>query len=145
MSKIVGNMLNYYDRAQVASLGQRVVRNNVITANIANAETPGFRSLSYGFEEQLGELLDSATNEENARVKVTNSKHLISAFANAAGEMQPDVYVTPTETIPEDGNTVDVDKEMAALSQNQILYRTAVELINRKLATIRYAITGGGR
>jgi flagellar basal-body rod protein FlgB len=38
---------------------------------------------------------------------------------------------------------VDIDTEMAQFSENQILYRAAVESLNRKLGMLRYAISGG--
>jgi flagellar basal-body rod protein FlgB len=124
------------------SLNQRMTRNNVISSNVANAETPGYLALGYDFEEQL----QAASNaNEPIGMKVSNGKHLRNQFTQADNTMSPDVFVKPTESIPQDGNTVDMDKEMAALAENQITYRAAVELLNRKVGMIRYAITTGGR
>jgi flagellar basal-body rod protein FlgB len=64
-------------------------------------------------------------------------------FTQTDGTIKPDVYVRPTESVDEDGNTVDMDTEMAQLAQNQILFKTAVETLNRKIGTLRYAINGG--
>ena len=55
----------------------------------------------------------------------------------------PEVFVRPTESVGQDGNTVDVDEEMGRLAQNQIMYRSAVELLNRKIGTLKYAISAG--
>ena len=133
-------LLNFADRLQIASLNQRTARNDVITANIANSETPGYRALGLDFEEQLQDI--ASTNKELG-LKTSDSKHLKSQFVGMDGVMSPEVYVVPTETIPEDGNTVDVDAQMSALAENQILYRATVELINKKIGALRYAITGG--
>ena len=133
-------LLNFSDRLQIASLNQRMARNDVITANIANSETPGYRALGLDFEEQLQDI--AGTNKELG-LKTSSDKHLKSQFAGVDGSFSPEVYVVPTETIPEDGNTVDVDAQMAQLAENQILYRATVDLINRKIGSIRYAITGG--
>ncbi len=124
------------------SLNQRLVRQKVITANVANAETPGFRALGYDFEEQLQA---ASGTDDPFPMKATNPKHFRDDLTQADGTIEPDVYVRPQESITEDGNTVDVDKEMAELAQNQILYRSAVELINKKIGLVRYAITSGGR
>jgi flagellar basal-body rod protein FlgB len=142
MNNLVGGIFNFSDRLQMQALNQRSVRNDVIAANIANAETPGFLALGYDFEEQLSM---AARSNVQTGVKVTNPLHLRNEFTQADGTMTPDVHVRPTETIPNDGNTVDLDKEMAASAENQILFRAAVELLNRKVGTIRYAITNGGR
>ncbi len=136
------SLFNQSDRLQVSSLNQRLKRNNVITANIANSETPGYRALGYDFEKQLSEF---AGNSDDIPMKVTDSRHIRGPHTQADGTLRPDVFVRPTESVSHDGNTVDVDKEMAGLAQNQILYRSAVELINRKIGTLRYAISGGTR
>ncbi len=140
MSSIIGGLFNFSDRLQIESLGQRNRRSEVISANIANAETPGYRAFGYDFEKQLQDL--SKANIASP-VKVSDPRHLRNAFTRADGTLTPEVYVRPTESVDEDGNTVDMDAEMAQLAQNQILFKTAVETLNRKIGTLRYAINGG--
>jgi flagellar basal-body rod protein FlgB len=36
-----------------------------------------------------------------------------------------------------------MEREMSELSKNQILYRTSIEALNRKLGVLKYAINGG--
>ena len=140
MSSLVGGIFTKQDRLAMSSLDQRLKRGQVIGANIANAETPGYRALGYDFEQQL----QAKSNlEDGVRMRVSNPRHLKNSFTKADGTITPDVYVRPTESVGEDGNTVDVDVEMANMAQNQILYRTATELINRKVGMLRYAINGG--
>ena len=112
----------------------------MISSNIANSETPGFRAIGYDFEEQLQAL---SRIDRRAPLKVRDDRHLRNQFTRASGEIEPDVYVQPTESVSEDGNTVDVDSEMARMAKNQILFRSAVEMLNRKIGMIRYAINGG--
>jgi flagellar basal-body rod protein FlgB len=56
-----------------------------------------------------------------------------------------DVYDNPEINITNDGNTVDLEREMASLAENTILYKAALQLINRKLGALKYAVTEGGR
>lgn len=140
MSDKVSGIFNFADRLQMAALSQRATRAKVITSNIANAETPGFRALGYDFEKQLQA---AAGTDEPLQMRTTSAAHLRNRYAGADGSLSPDVYVRPTESVGQDGNTVDVDVEMGEMAKNEILYRSAVEIINRKLATIRYAINGG--
>jgi len=142
MSNLVGGLFNFSDRLQMQTLGQRLTRNNVISSNIANAETPGFRAIGYSFEDQLKSVSQVS---KDLPTQVSSDRHLKNSFTQADGTITPDVFVRPSESIPEDGNTVDIDAEMGKLAENQILYRSAVELLNRKIGTIRYAITAGGR
>ena len=140
MSNVIGGIFNFSDKIQMESLSQRSRRNEVITGNIANAETPGYRAFGYDFEKQLQDL---ASSKEAVGVKTTDPRHLKNNFTSADGKIKPDVYVRPSESVDEDGNTVDMDAEMSQLAQNQILFRTAVETLNRKIGTLKYAINGG--
>ena len=101
MSNSITNIFNKSDLIQIKSLSHRVNRNNIINANIANAETPKYRSLNYDFEAQLQEL-----NNGNDLNSVMNKN------------IQPHIYFTPSESVNDDGNNVDVDGEMSKLAQN---------------------------
>jgi flagellar basal-body rod protein FlgB len=140
MSNVIGGIFNFSDKIQMESLSQRSRRNEIITGNIANAETPGYRAFGYDFEKQLQDL---AASKEAVGVKTTDPRHFKNNFTSADGKIKPDVYVRPSESVDEDGNTVDMDSEMSQLAQNQILFRTAVETLNRKIGTLKYAINGG--
>jgi flagellar basal-body rod protein FlgB len=108
MSSIVGGIFNFSDKLQMESLTQRNRRSEVITSNIANAETPGYRAFGYDFEKQLQSL---AKTNEPIGVKVSDPRHLRNNFTKADGSITPEVYVRPTESVDEDGNTVDMDGE----------------------------------
>lgn len=140
MSAITSGIFNFADKVNMTALSHRDKRNQVLSSNIANAETPGYRALGYDFESQLQTV---AKVNDALPVKVSHPRHMRHQFATADGRIKPDVYIRPTESVGEDGNTVDLDKEMASLAQNQILFRTAVELLNRKIGTLKYAINGG--
>ena len=140
MNNLVGGIFSFADRVKMESLNQRLTRNKVVTGNIANAETPGFRALGYDFEKQLQAIADDS---QPFPMKATDPKHYISNHVRSDGTMEPDVHIRPTESVSHDGNTVDVDGEMSKLAKNQILYRATVDLLNRKVGIIRYAITGG--
>ncbi len=139
---LIGGMFTRGDYIKMGALNERLERQHVINANVANAETPGYRAIGYDFEEQLQALSGS---EDNVPMKASDPKHYINGMAEAGGGFTPEVYVRPTESIGEDGNTVDVDQEMAQLAENQILYRATVELINKKIGTLKYAISNGGQ
>lgn len=131
-------MSNLFDKttnALATSLAMRQLRHNVTTANIANAETPGYHAKKVDFEEALGRALDL----DGLRGMSTSSGDHISVGGPSAA-VRPDVYENPEGAINNDGNTVDLEKEMSALSENAILYKTALQLINKKMAALKYAI-----
>ena len=56
-----------------------------------------------------------------------------------------DVYDNPEGNVSNDQNAVDLEREMSNLQENTILYKAAMQLMNKKLASMRYAITEGGK
>ncbi|MBP6218411.1 MAG: flagellar basal body rod protein FlgB [Oligoflexales bacterium] len=141
MSSSLLDIFNFSDRLQMASLEQRLTRSQVLHSNIANAETPGYRALSYDFEKELQSVAELA--EQGSGLKVTKAMHFKQTGVSAEGKIDPRVSVRPSESVGNDGNTVDVDKEMSLLAQNQLLYRSVVESLNRKIGILKYAINGG--
>lgn len=140
MSLLTGGLVTFEDSVAAYTLNQRSVRTNVLVSNIANSETPGYRSIGYEFEKQLDSLVRAGDKDA---LRVTDPRHQRSHFALSNGKIKPDVFVRPTESVPQDGNTVDLDQEMARLAENQLRYRGTVELLNRKFGILRYAINGG--
>ena len=100
----------------------------------------GYRALGYEFEKALGENF-----EPSMRLKTSHEKHIGANDSSGLSTSKADVFIRPERSIGEDGNTVNVDKEMAKLFQNQILYRSSSELLNRKIGLLKYAISEGGR
>ncbi|SMF69467.1 flagellar basal body rod protein FlgB [Pseudobacteriovorax antillogorgiicola] len=141
MSQLAG-VFNFSDAIKMEALNQRLTRQHVLTSNIANSETPGYRALGFDFEKQLQAIADGG---DPFPMKASSSKHFMNGHTEADGTIYPDVFVRPTESVGQDGNTVDIDDEMSKLSKNQILYRATVELVNRKIGTLKYAISAGGR
>ncbi len=82
---------------------------------------------------------------ENLRgVSVTHNDHFPISGSGPA-KVRPDIYENPEGAINNDGNTVDLEREMTALTENNILYKSALQLINKKMAALKYAATEGGR
>lgn len=120
-------MSNLFDKttdALAASLRMRQIRHNVTTSNIANAETPQYQAKKVDFENALASALDNPALDASQSI----SKVTAEVFDN------PDVAVN------NDGNTVDLEKEMSALAENSILYKSALQLINKKMAAVKYAL-----
>jgi len=124
-----------------ATINFRSLRQNVTAANIANAETPGYKAKVVDFEEALGRAIDL---EGWTKETATDPEHMIIG-PGAISRSRADVYDNPDVNVSNDGNTVDMEKEMATLQENSILYKAALNLINKKLGALRYAATDGGR
>ncbi len=123
--------------ALATAIRLRQIRHNVTSSNIANAETPGFKAKKVDFEEALASALDL---DGTASLATSHGEH----FATGATiNPQAEIYDNPDVAVNNDGNTVDMEKEMAALAENSMLYKTALQLINKKMAAMKYAIAEG--
>jgi len=120
------------------SLNMRQMRHSVTAANIANAETPGYHAKKVDFEDALARAIDL----DGLRGMSTSSSEHITV-GGASAKVRPEIYENPDVAVNGDGNTVDLEKEMSALSENTIMYRAALQLINKKLAALKYAATEG--
>ncbi|WP_163339239.1 flagellar basal body rod protein FlgB [Desulfopila sp. IMCC35008] len=111
----------------------------VIASNIANAETPGYSPAKFTFDDELkmavgnkGELPLSQSHHAHIPIGPTD----ISAISGT-------ITITEDQTGIGDENGVKVDDEMLALSENQILYEAAAQLLKKKLSMISYVVSGG--
>jgi flagellar basal-body rod protein FlgB len=120
------------------ALTMRQLKQNVTTANIANAETPGYQAKKLDFEGALERALDL----DGLRGMSTSNENHITVGGQTA-KVKPDIYNNPEGAVSNDGNTVDLEKEMATLSENAIMYKAALNLINKKLAALKYAASDG--
>jgi flagellar basal-body rod protein FlgB len=128
-------------RALGASLNLRQLRNNVISSNIANAETPGYQAKKLDFEDALTRALDL---EGLGQLDGMKPEHFPTG-PGAISRLKADVYENPDVSVNNDGNTVDLEREMTALAENSVMYKAAIQLINKKMASLKYAATDGGR
>jgi len=121
------------------TLNMRLMKQNLISSNIANAETPGYHAKKLDFEQALSRALDI----DGLRGMSTSSdEHFVVGGGSMQG-VRPDIYENPEGAINNDGNTVDLEREMSNLTENSIMYKAALQLINKKMAALRYAITEG--
>ena len=115
-------------------------RHNVISNNIANVDTPGFKRTDVLFEDQLKKALNTDSIEGNR----TDSRH-ISIGKQDLGEIKPNMVTDESTSYRIDGNNVDIDNEMAKLAKNQLMYDALAQKISSEFSKMRYVISDGRR
>ncbi|MDX2469889.1 MAG: flagellar basal body rod protein FlgB [SAR324 cluster bacterium] len=117
-------------------------RQALITSNIANRETPGYRAQDLMFEKALTRALHS---DKPGTLKTTDPRHF-DGIKREPLELVEGEQINSFNPDPRmDGNTVILDKEMAKLAQNQLQFQAQVRAINWKMKNLKSAITEGGR
>lgn len=120
------------------ALNLRLMQQNVTSANIANADTPGYKAKAVEFE---GALRDALNVGGRLRAEGTSAGHIVHS---AEDPIDPEIYDVPNGVESLDGNTVDRSAEMAKLAENQLLFDASAEMLKRKLGMLKYAVSEGG-
>jgi flagellar basal-body rod protein FlgB len=121
LDSIVDTMKSVLDRSSV--------RAGVVASNLANIDTPGYRAMDVSFDEAL--------NDAGLAPMRTDAQHLAGGGLPHGGR----THEVPSTRIRNDGNTVDIDKQMTLLAKLQGRYTTASQLIRKRFGLLIYTIT----
>jgi len=108
-------------------------RQLVISSNVAHLDTPGFAPSDVNFEAALSQAGGSKS------VAQTHKGHLSLGGGDAS---------IPTEESPDkvaslNGNSVDLDTQMARMGQNGVSFQANIKAVSKKLAILKYAASEG--
>ena len=103
-----------------------VLRQEALAANLANAETPGYRrvDVTRDFEAAFQDALKGGDTSKMKQMKAVIDVDRQAPMNDATG------------------NTVDIEKEMVHLSENQIQHQLETRMITGRLARLKMAIKG---
>jgi len=91
-------------------------RQRLVASNIANADTPGYKTQDIDFQTE---------------------------FQNAAGGLAPHVIEARGLPVRNDGNNVSIDRESRLLAENDLRFNIASNLLRDQIRTLKDAISGG--
>ena len=113
----------------------RALRNQVLSSNIANADTPNYKARDLEFADAL-----KGARQESLGMTQTSDLHKQAWGTSRDGGKT--MYRIPTQPTL-DGNTVEMDVEQAAFAENALQYRASLAFLDGKIRTLRYALKGG--
>jgi flagellar basal-body rod protein FlgB len=100
------------------------VRQQVVTQNLANINTPGYQRLEATFEDQFKKALSGSLDS-----------------AATAG-IKAEVKVSKDAATRPDGNSVDLDKELGELQRTALMFQTYTRLLEARIGMMRRAMDG---
>jgi flagellar basal-body rod protein FlgB len=128
------------------SLDASALSQEVISNNLANVDTPGFKRSDVVFNETLRKAMEARKGTpQQLALERTQEGHLDITGSSAVDEVQPEVVTDVTSTLRNDGNNVDIDREVALLSQNTAWYQTLSQITQMQFSSLRTAILEGRR
>lgn len=121
------------------ALDAAVLRQQVISNNIANVNTTGYRPATVAFEAQLKKALEGQDGGDLQPVsdEEQDPNYIPVDSGQSLNSVQAQVMQMPGK--------MDMNKEMVNLAKNQILYNALVQKISGTFAGIKYVIDNSGR
>jgi flagellar basal-body rod protein FlgB len=108
LDRLAGKLEQYMDLLSA--------RQKLVASNIANADTPGYKTQDIDFQTE---------------------------FLNAAGGAAPHAIEARGLTVRNDGNNVSIDREARLLAENDLRFNIATNLLRGQIRTVREAIQEG--
>lgn len=122
------------------ALQLRLARAELLSANLANADTPNFQAKDINFSAEM-QRTKIASGFNNAFGSSTQQP-ILSSQSWSSQSLSPQIMYRMPYQPSQDGNTVALNVEQAAFSQNSLDYQTSLTFLNIKLSGLKKAIEG---
>ena len=106
-------------------------KESVISNNLANVETPGYKAQYVTFEEEFQNRLKAASADPSG-----------AAVRDAVGASRYTVHTSRNETARADGNNVNADSEMMELTRTSLQYQYLLRSVSSDISRLNTVITG---
>jgi flagellar basal-body rod protein FlgB len=127
------------------ALNLRAYRQQVLAANIANADTPNYEARDFDFASALSAAQGTqGTPASGAKMHLamltTDSAHL-GASGGTGGAANPALLYRTTLQMSADGNSVDMDVERAKFADNALHYEASVTFLSNEIKSMQSAVS----
>ena len=126
------NVLDKFLQPSGAALQLRHKRMEILSSNIANAATPGYKARDLDFASAYTNALTGS-----GALEKTSPLHLTAAGAGAA-----DVKFRSPLSTSLDGNTVELHVEQLQFSENAMRYEASLNFLSDRINGLRKALKG---
>lgn len=132
------------------ALSMRGYRQEVISSNIANADTPGYKARDFDFNSALSQAVERGAQQQMASengvsLARTSSRHIPGKAVSMAPPMGgPELLYRVPYQQSIDGNTVELDNERVNFADNAVHYEAGLTVLTSQIKTMLAAITQQG-
>jgi flagellar basal-body rod protein FlgB len=134
-------LFNFTQQLLELSMRVRGARHEILSANIANVDTPGYRPRELDF----GSIMRSSAEMDDSSVgtREQQMERLLNSLDLETAVYEPALPDNRHGEDRLDGNSVGLDQQIALLNENSLSYETSLTLLSRTLAKLRYVISEG--
>lgn len=124
-------------RFQQEALNLRARRQEVLSVNIAHADTPNYKARDFDFSSTLTQAVERGRQSESLSLTTTSSRHL--AGEQTLSNDTDLLYRIPTQSSI-DGNTVEMDVERVNFADNALHYESSLTVISAQIKSMLSAV-----
>jgi flagellar basal-body rod protein FlgB len=135
----INNKDMFMDRTSLLlsrALDFRIAKQEIISGNLANIDTPGYRPKEIRFEKELQKAMDKTYT----RLRKTDPSHISNGPEIMKDNFNIKRMVTESKT-----TELNIDTEMAKMARNNLLYEASARLLSNRLRALKTVIEGTGR
>lgn len=127
-------------RFQQEALNLRAERQEILAANIANADTPGFQARDIDFASELKKVMARGRPESSGvSLTLTSERHIP---AQTLSTPESDLLYRIPDQPAMDGNTVDMDRERTQFADNSLQYQTGLTVLGGQIKGMMSVLQG---
>jgi flagellar basal-body rod protein FlgB len=119
------------------ALGLRARRQDVLAANIANADTPNYKARDFDFGGALRAAVEAGRGANATTLATTSARHVHAGSTLATG---PELLFRVPAQSSADGNTVEMDAERVNFADNAVRYEAGLTVIGAKIKSLLAAL-----
>ncbi len=127
------------------SLDLRARKHSAIVSNVANIDTPNYKAFDVMVEDELKKLDRSTGAGNGVRMETTRAGHIETPRNPIRRTTVRSEDGSGSHVERRDGNTVDLDREMAAMAENSLMYTLSAQIVAKKFQSLRNVIEGGNK
>jgi flagellar basal-body rod protein FlgB len=120
------------------SLDAESLRRKVIANNVANVDVPNFKRSEVNFESELRRVI-SENNDPNMNLpaKMTDEKHIPFYTPKDIRAVESRINLDYSTSMRNDGNNVDIEKEIVDSAKNQMRYNAFITMLNNNYRNLK--------
>ncbi|MCZ9071336.1 flagellar basal body rod protein FlgB [Escherichia albertii] len=128
-------------RFQQEALNLRAQRQEVLAANIANADTPGYQARDIDFASELKRVMQRGRDETRVvALTLTSTQHIpVQVLTPPSAELKYRIPDQPSL----DGNTVDMDRERTQFADNSLQYQMSLSALSSQIKGVMNVLQSG--
>lgn len=129
-------------RFQQEAINLRAQRQEILAANIANADTPGYQARDIDFASEMKKVMERGRAEgSGVALALTSARHIPAATHTA---LSLDLLYRVPDQPSMDGNTVDMDRERTQFADNSLKYQSDLTVLGGQIKGMMSVLQQGG-